>query len=393
MRKGLRLVTYLAAVSALFASCSPHGTSGRPLVPYVQRMLSDTSCAAFRTFSAFDPASAEGEIAVIGPLGRTALLAERLLEADYHDNIDGGAVPDGLPDFAGEGVTAILDAANGPYGALAADSLAAVMEEITVRTAVMALDTNCRANNYDMTQFVQKPRAKLLVLTSPFMSAYGLRDIDTLCRVAGKPLPVVSTARALIQAALEANPGAKRLCVLTDEGGAREAAVYEEILRHLGDAGAGLGVSVFQEDSTTAGSDFLLPLLDAYKASGAQGPIDALLVDDFARTPGEVSETLAAVMNPYSESLIGYNHLVSPDFAIVYASEATARQCYSRLRSAGSFTHKVAWPQASCYVTIREEAGDEPCILTPFSFHYITPEEAVFLMAETPDLIGAYVQN
>jgi hypothetical protein len=109
---------------------------------------------------------------------------------------------------------------------------------------------------------------------------------------------------------------------------------------------------------------------------------------------GDGSEdTLEAVLNPYSEETLAYNKLITGKFCIVSASTAVSRECYTILRSRNLFTHNIAWPKSVCYVTSTLGNAASQFTLLPFSFHYLKPEESVFLMANSPKTMEAYVQD
>ncbi|MBQ3996841.1 MAG: hypothetical protein II637_02255, partial [Bacteroidales bacterium] len=112
----LRIPLFLAAVALLAVSCSDHQVSGRYVSPYAKSILTDTSSVEYRILSAYDMQQEEtGTIAVIGEPEETLVLSEYLLGCDNFSNINGSAVPDGLPDFSGEVIVPILDVANAPY--------------------------------------------------------------------------------------------------------------------------------------------------------------------------------------------------------------------------------------------------------------------------------------
>ena len=99
-------------VTVLLVSCSGHNSVTRQPVPYVSRMLSDTSAAGYRLLHSFDDGDVSGVIAVIGSSEECILMSEKLMTGDDFDNVDGSARPDGLPDFAGETVTSFIDMPN-----------------------------------------------------------------------------------------------------------------------------------------------------------------------------------------------------------------------------------------------------------------------------------------
>ena len=67
MQIKLRTVFYIAAVALLAVSCRERQVSGRYVIPYVGKVMSDTSSAEYRTLSTYDiRRSVNGTIAVLG---------------------------------------------------------------------------------------------------------------------------------------------------------------------------------------------------------------------------------------------------------------------------------------------------------------------------------------
>ena len=393
MRKEAVLFFTVAVCFALMVSCRESGAPSRPLPAYVKSLVSDTLSEGFRPFSDYDPRDHDRDIAIIGSLERVAFLTEAMMGADLFDNIDGRLYGDGLPDFAGETLAPVFDLASDAYPAVVRDSGALKMSDVTVRNLVMALDTLAFSNNYDWEHRISKRRAKVVILASPEMSAYAMQDIDTLRTIAGKDIPVISVVDAMLDEAFAKNPAAKTFCVFTPDS--TTLPLYEACLKRYAASHSLEGVTMTAACCPADSSaDFLLSFLDIRKAAGASSPaVDVLLLDDFSLDQGEVSTTLEAVLNPYSEETLAYNKLITGKFCIVSASTAVSRECYTILRSRNLFTHNIAWPKSVCYVTSTLGNAASQFTLLPFSFHYLKPEESVFLMANSPKTMEAYVQD
>ena len=393
MRKEVAMVFAAVLCSALMMSCRESVGPSRPLPPYVGSLVADTLSEGFRVFSDFDPGDHYRDIAVLGSLERVAFISEALMEADLFDNIDGRRVSDGLTDFAGEVISPVFDLVSGSYSEVVRDSGALRMSDVTVRNVVMALDTLYYPNNYDWERRLAKRRAKVVILASPEMSAYAMRDIDTLLTIAGKDVPVISVVDAMLDEAFEKNPSARNFCVFTPDS--TVLPFYEACLKRHAAARALEGATVTVACCPTdTSANFLLSFLDIRRAAGTSAsPIDVLLLDDFSLDPKDVSKTLEAVKNPYSEETLANNKLVSGRFCIISAPDAVSTKCYSILRGRNLFTHDIAWPKSECYVTSKGGNATSKYTLLPFSFHYLKPEESVFIMANSPKTMEAYVQN
>ena len=393
MKKGVAMALAAVLCSALMMSCRESVAPSRPLPPYVSSLLADTLSEGFRPLSDFNPKDHNRDIAVVGSLERVSFIAEAMMEADMFNNIDGKKGGDGLTDFAGEVISPMFDLAFAPYSEVVKDSGALKMSDVAVRNLIMALDTLVYPNNYDWEHRLAKRRAKVVILASPEMSAYAMNDIDTLLSVAGKDVPVISVVDAMLDEAFEKNPMARNFCVFTPDS--TVLPLYEACLKRQAAARSLEGVTVTAAccPSDTS-ANFLLSFLDIRRAAGTSvSPADVLLLDDFSLDPRDVSATLEAILNPYSEETLANNKLISGRFSIVSASDAVSRKCYSILRGRNLFTHNIAWPKSECYVTSKVGDASLKYSLLPFSFHYLKPEESVFIMANSPKTMEAYVQD
>ena len=344
---------FLGLVAVLLvAGCRETVGSGRPTVPFVEKILGGHG-REWALVSGFNPAEPKGSIALVGPSDRNAELAGRFLTGDYFDNIDGRLAPDGLPDFAGERVDVISDMANLPYGAFLGgreDSL----RTVTVRNFLFALDTTLSIGAFDNERLERKENAKIVVFTSPLSAAYGAFDVDTLVRSAGKAVPVIFPARMLLGRQLDRNIPHLQVAVVTDSLTARSGvypAVFDELAAQRGQLGC--GCVAFPCDSVSYAGD----ILDGYRAAGGNMPVSAVIVDDPSVDLDAVRDSFGWIMRVQSEANLGYRKLIADNFVIIDASRAVTDECYRLLRRTNNFTHDIAYPFKREYVTVAATSG------------------------------------
>lgn len=347
-------ISAFALLAAVFAAgCRETVGTGRPTVPFVERILSERG-GDWSLVSAFDPNDPKGSIALVGPAARNSELARRFVEGDVYDNIDGSLVPDGLPDFAGERIDVISDNANLPYEALL-DGREDSLRTVTVRNLLFALDTTLSIGAFDNEKLERKENSKIVVFTSPLSAAYGAFDVDTLVRSAGKAIPVVFPSRLILGGLLDRAIPHQHVAVVTDSLTAASGAyprVFDELAAARGQLGC--GCVAFSSDSLSyAGS-----LLDGYRAAGGIMPISAVVIDDPTVDIGAVRDSFDWIMRVQSEANLGYRKLIAERFVIVDAGKAVTDECYRILRRTNNFTHDIAYPFTREYVTVRATIGD-----------------------------------
>ena len=336
----------------LAGGCRETVRSGRPTVPFVENILNGHG-REWSLVSGFSPSDPKGSIALIGPEDRNMELAGHFLKGDVFDNIDGRLAPDDLPDFAGERIDIICDAANTPYGAFLGgreDSLRAV----TVRNFLFALDTTLSIGAFDNERLERKANAKMMVFTSPLSAKYGAFDVDTLVRSGGKAVPVIFPARLMLDRQLDRNIPHLHVAVLTDSLTAASGAwqdVFDELAAQRGVLGC--GCIAFSCDSVSyAGT-----VLDGYRAAGGNMPISAVIIDDPSVDIDAVRDSFGWIMRVQSEANLGYRKLIADSFTIVDAWRAVTDECYHFLRRTNNFTHDIAYPYAKEYLTVGATSG------------------------------------
>lgn len=388
MRNRILLFAALSA-SLLFSSvsCRRNIRTGPEVLPFVRQVVTDSAgIGLFDRVCLFEESNTAGTITLIGESKRCLQLTARLLSGDGFDNVDGHSVEDGLPDFAGEQVAAILDERGGSYADYVKDGRTVELRERAVRLFLAALDTAVRVSPFDREHLRNKPVAKLVVLVSPALSAYGYADIDTLVRLSGKNVPLLSPAHVMLTEALSGE-GKAHVGVMLD-GEVPGSAVYEEVFRTLvagrGEL-AGSTLTAYVPDTTGTVGDRFVRFLEMYRDAGKEAPLNCLLVEDGDANLFELRDRLAEIRRTESFETLGLNKLLAKDFRFIPVVEALTDACYELMRQRNLFTHFVSYPTADYYVTAEAAPVEEiPFTLIALNRRYLSEESLQML---------EYVQN
>ena len=340
------------AITATLVSGGCHDTvhTGRATVLYVEEILTSQGWE-WDVLSSFDPRESRGSITVLDQDNVAASLVERFLKVDAVDNIDGRAVPDGLPDFAGEQIDIIADESclNIPL------SESEELRTAAVRTFMAALDTAFSLGAFDDERLQSKLPAKLVVYTSSINAEAGAFDVDTLCRSTECTIPVVFPSRVVIGQQLDRNIEHLHIAVLTDSLTAASGVyprIFDEMSRSRGILGT--GCTAFYAGS----SSDMNSILSLYKASGGNMPISALLIDDRSVNIEMLKTSLEEVLSVQNEANLNSRKLITRDLTLVDVEKAVADECYRILRHRNIFTHNISYPVSKSFMTVKSSSGD-----------------------------------
>ena len=204
MRKRFLISILMPAI--ILTACERNKNVSEPYLPFVKQALTDTSSASKHILDKYVPNNVAGSIAVIGDLESVCRMVSDFLCSDRFDNIDGREQPDELHDFAGETFTPVFDMANSPYaGYIEAENIPA-MREAAVSMAVASLGSSCYSNTFDEDMTSSRIPAKVLIVDSPYLCRYALKDIDTLLVSAGIDVPVLSLSDEMMRRAGTRHP-------------------------------------------------------------------------------------------------------------------------------------------------------------------------------------------
>ncbi|MBQ7268756.1 MAG: hypothetical protein IJS62_02755 [Bacteroidales bacterium] len=376
-------IFFLTAALVATVSCKVHTVAPRPTVPVVREIVTDKNHPSHRYLKGLRPSPGEGAVYILGEPAGVLALTESFLAADRFDNATGRPVPDGLPDFSGECFAGILDEAGAPYSASLARDDGTLLREHCVRAALSALDTTCFLSPYDREGGVPKPPAKLLILASSSLAAYGQFDVDTLFRQMDCRVPVLSPLQCMMDEVFAQAEGEFNLGVLTERENL-STGIYSSMFAHRCNA-KGLGASVCTVLSPRDSSELVSAFFDDYIAAGARGKLNYLMVDLPGQDAADLRERvdfLLSVMNPES---LRYRGAIADDLKILLPGDCLLRRCYAEMRTRGLFSFHIAHPRAEGYLTV-------PALI-PFSERYASSQTLEILSHAEKSRSFFYIQD
>lgn len=328
-------------------SCKERQTVVRDTIPYVKQIAVDTT-GTFNLVRTYRSAGTKGSVAVIGEPEAASRLAAVLLSADEVDNIDGKAVPDRLPDFAGETFDILLDLYNAPYVRMAASSPDS-LREVTVRNTVIAIDTVAYSNALDPNSRLSKTRAKIFVLANSLLSEYGKFDMDTLFKMAGREALILTPVEAMLRTAADA--GYKSVAIWAP---AEARSAYENVAKALT---PGMDVTVV----STTGNGLLRPafrdMLRIYRSLKPGTNLDAVLLDSFTADLEELYAEKEHIHRQITEEDMAFDRILMPHFRFIEPNTSLTTALYRLFREKNLFTHDIAYPTVRYYETEENRDG------------------------------------
>ena len=346
-----RLLILLLALSPTFAvSCLDRG-AGDPLsIKYVRDIVSDTTSTAYNRLKKTGVDGVGGSITVFGPSAETFWLSEKFLTCDVFDNVDGRSLPDGLPDFAGETVAVVPDLANEPYSGYLRISNDEFLKEAAVRSFFALIDTTALVSQYDRNLGERKAGAKVVVLSSSYLSAFGYYDINSLLKFSKRDIHVISPVHSMLRLAFARHGADMNIAVWASENIVNDG-VYPAVKTSLSIDYPGFDFGVFSPAQGEI-EDRIFSFLRMYKESGKTEALDAVLVDEMPLSASVLNSALVNLWDNVDDSLIVYKSLISEDFEFIDAATAVIYECEKAMRAANLFTHRIAYPKAEFYATI-----------------------------------------
>ena len=354
----------ILALVLVAVACHERKEVVRDTIPYVKQMAED-STGTFSLVKAYRNAGTRGSIAVIGEPEACLQLAEQFLTVDDVDNIDGKPRSDRLPDFAGETFDILMDLYNAPYQRMAAASPDS-LREVTVRNAVMAVDTVSYSYALDPSSRLPKMRAKVFVLASSLLAGYGQFDVDTLFKMAGREALVVTPVEAMLSAADRA--GCKRVAVWAP---AEACAVYQETASLLY---PDMTVTVIPAAGNAPLRQAFREMLRSFRNQRPSGVLDAVLLDSFEANPDELVAEQEHIHRQITEEDMAFDRIMAPVFRFIEPRKSLTEACYRLLREQNLFTHDIAYPAARYYQT--EENREGEFVLVQVSSDYLSSQKS-----------------
>ena len=368
MRTNLSIILSLLALVAV--SCKVDQQTQVQSIPFVKEIMANSDHPAAVVLSRSADPDPSGDVVLVGSLPAVMAYSHAFRDSDTYENSRGAAAADGLPDFAGETFTSIVD----HCADLAPEWIelggAERLRELAVRQVVSALDTTYNLSPYDLEGLGHKSPAKLIVMTSPFYATYGKSDVDTLLHAMSCRVPVVSPFDvAATKVVRSVRKGTSVVVgIVCDSLEMSRASLMERFLADASAAGiSGAECFMFLNPE---GETPLASVLDHYMASGTR-PLDALIVCDPASKSSVYAaeaESLTSVMNPQS---ITYGKYLSKGFKVLSLVEETTAYCYNLLRERNLFTLDIAYPQSASFVTVDNPDTEQKGILVVPPTYYV----------------------
>lgn len=347
-----RVFISLAFFATILIACGRNKDVSEPYLPFVKKALSDTSSVAWHILESYTPGNVSGSIAIIGDFDPLCELVDEFLRSDRFDNIDGSESPDELHDFAGETLTPVFDIANSPYdGYIVAENIPA-MREAAVSMAVASLGNLSYSNTFDEALTSPRTPAKVLIVGSPYLCRYAMKDIDTLFLSKGIDIPVISLSDAMMHRAMKRHPSG----IIAVLAGVKEIeyGLYRSVYDRVRS-----GYDSFPDyiEDTISGSDsrsILASFLDDYIASGATRKISAVLLGTSSDSLNvqSLSAALEEIRTSQGSGMESYRSVLEEDLEFIGGEDAAIRECYGVLRSRNLFTHRIAYPSVEAFVTV-----------------------------------------
>lgn len=338
------------AVLALISSCRTKTLPPRPTIPLVESIVRDTSGLAAIVARAGNTFS--GSIAIIGEPVDAVTLSRLFVSIDAMDNIDGRAVRDSLPDFAGEQLDVIMDVANAPYKHYL-DSGIDSLREAAVLGAMFAWDSTCLKSSSSRLS-LDKSRAKIVVFCSPLHRAHGLFDVDTLQQLCGGRSRIFTPVEVTLADAVDA--GAENIAVwATREVSASGA--YQTAFHEAGLPGT---VTCITPDSALDSRTQLRSLLRQYLSTGNR--LDAIVLSDYGTDTAPLDSEISLIRRGGTEEDMAFARMLSPGFVIIAPGRSLTASVYAYMRENNLFTHRIARPLARWFETAENDIG-EPSIV------------------------------
>jgi len=373
------IISLMASVAAL-ASCKVHTAAPRPTIALVRQIVADTENPYNSLLGAFTPSAKEGALYVLGEPDGVAALSEALVSADVFDNASGAGVPDGLPDFSGESVNGVMDEFGSPYSALLSLDDGTSMRELCVKEALSAMDTACFLSPYDRDGGLYKAPAKIIILSSSYMAAYGQFDLDTLFFQKGCSLSVLSPLQCMLDEIFGEASGSIGVGVLAGRE-TLSSGIYSSqfaYYRHR----YGMASSTCTVLSRRDSCDVIAAFFDDYISAGSVNKLDYLIVDEYGQDVDSLykrASFLTSVMNPES---LKYRNYISDDLKILVPEKSLVSRCYREMRSRGLFSFRIEHPRTEPYMTVASPHDSLSFMLIPFSSRYASDKTNRFYVQD-----------
>lgn len=348
----LRFYFVAALALALLSSCSPK--KGREVaVPYVREIIQDKDNRFHGLISKTSNPDPQGEILVIGSERTVTLMVETLSTVDVRDNVDGSYRPDGLPDFAGETISCIIDTTGRPEALLlrpdAEEDRSENFRKYLLNGFLNAVDTIYHVTPYDLEGLGRRHPAKLIVSADPSLTNLVRHDIDTLFNALGSKVRVIAPSDEIAEVIVNSRANRDVVVSVMHNPDFTESGAYEKRFMKTASTKGSYGSSVSSFPTPQNVENVFTAYLDEYIEAGFTRPIDVIAVADFRADMERLKSEYAWLLSVMNEESAKYSKYLSKDFRIISSLETTVNRCYDILRTDNLFTHNITNPQVTVY--------------------------------------------
>lgn len=352
----MRKISIILSIALLAVSCGPQGAEWNNAIPFVRDIAVNSSNPWRSLLAEVTEPTPDGDICIIGGEASCLALAEKLATVDHRDNVDGSYNPDGLPDFAGETITCMVDTlglSHSMIDAIRAGYLDRV-GETAVKYVLSTIDTVCHITLYDVDGIGSKNRAKLVILADPEFTVAGKSSVDTLFSAFDVRVRVLSPLEEMKKIVAQSEGTDRNIGILCRPD-------YE---------GKDLYTGYFKGSTVLpAGQDStLVNMMDRYIEGGNTRAFDNILCDDYAADVESIKNEIAQMISLMNEESLVYGKYFSKDFRFLDSSDVLAASCYDILRKDNTFTHNISKPKITVYYAHPDPDGRDDCFFVPGTY-------------------------
>lgn len=270
----------LSAAIAVLSSCGNRGREAG-LLPISRKAIGDSSSIYYGNFQEY-PELPSLPLGVFDCCPDGFSIVEKLLTADFYDNITGKRGADGIADFGGEYFQILFDRANGPYAGYTAGN-EDFLKEQAVRNALFLMGESYYNLAEDEYQSGYKEPVKIVLVSSPVADYYGLSDIQAMLDGSGTGVKAVGVIESAVTEALKDVDEDGNFCVgvLYSPGGVTSRE-YETVIRRMAsERGVSGRIQIFNQegigiDGALKGDPAYIDTSASVARAGYAGPVTGI---------------------------------------------------------------------------------------------------------------------
>ncbi len=324
----------------VFSSCSEQAFENHDTIPIVQKALYDTTSVYYSNFGKFPYQNDTLPIGII-EFDTINPMALTLLQLERFNNITGKEGDDHIPDFAGEKFQLLQDLENYPYNDYLDADREDYLREIVVKNALFLLSDKYYIHSSDKVAKGVKSPCKIIIVSSPIASAYGLSDIRQMLRIAKLDVKVLGviepTVRGVYNEIKNSKSDSLTIGILdTGEGVLFERAI-SDIKKKAKDVKSFSTLSGTIKEPLTDSliRESIVSMIDSIESLPTQMPLKCLVLSSWEQAL--FSSTIISVIEELKSHTVNgrkiYAHLIDKDFKLIIPFECTAKECYNYLRN------------------------------------------------------------